>query len=835
MSLPAEDPPHPHAQAGFAPGALERGAALVGPLLAGLGLIMWLAANWDGFGRYGRFAVVAAALAAALVGALALRRARPGFLLLAFLATGGLLALIGQTYQTGADPWSLFAVWAVLTLPFALAARSDAVWTGWIIVALAGITLWAHNTGGGLFDARLGAGVVLTTWALALGLCSLLSPWSPLRRQLGDTGWAWRIGLWLTATQVCLFACLAITVRTDLMIYLGGCALLGGIAALIFRHRPFDLIAAAIVGLMIDVTLIVGIGRLLFSTRDGAIFAMWLIGFAAAAIVAGTAAIILKQTRADADGVPSPADGGTPWPIAVMTAFGALIAAIPLISFYGLFVSMFSGDRFFDRGPMMHIAGLVTLAICVIVLRKPTLGRFAEMFTLIFAVTGLAQIVFATFRDLPPGLAATLLALGAAGLAVVIPRRWIVMLLGVAAGGLAAAALALLIVGLAGLPVAGELIGRRLPDTAWKFQLLQAAECVLLVSVVVALVSRFSAARPRLGVFLTGWTVAILVIQALSSGQTFLLGAFTGLPNREVTLMGGIPLSFRILPLLLAAAGLAWLMRLRPGLLTPLLAGLSGTALIMTALQPLFGPVVFIAAVMLATDRRRLALLAGLVALWILGAWYYAVTLPLTHKGLILIGLGAALGGLALLTRGSASRAGSVGLPEAGTPALSAAFAPALIALGGLAIAGLAGWSIWDKERILRDGRMVMLRIVPVDPRSLLQGDYMTLAFELPERRASPSARQPGGPQPVAVGTVGPDQVVRMTEIVTKRPALAPDQIAIALSIKNGAYVVGSDAWFFKEGEAKRFSGARYGIFRVTPDGTALLAGLADEQRQPIR
>jgi uncharacterized membrane-anchored protein len=174
-------------------------------------------------------------------------------------------------------------------------------------------------------------------------------------------------------------------------------------------------------------------------------------------------------------------------------------------------------------------------------------------------------------------------------------------------------------------------------------------------------------------------------------------------------------------------------------------------------------------------------------------------------------------------------------LPSGQHAGLSSAAATGLIALGGVAIAGLAGWSILDKERILRDGRMVMLRIVPVDPRSLVQGDYMTLAFELPERRASVSARQPGGPQPVAVGTVGPDQVVKVTEIVLKRPALAQDQIAIALSVKNGAYVVGSDAWFFKEGEAKRFEGARYGIFRVTSDGTALLAGLANEQKQPIR
>jgi uncharacterized membrane-anchored protein len=248
----------------------------------------------------------------------------------------------------------------------------------------------------------------------------------------------------------------------------------------------------------------------------------------------------------------------------------------------------------------------------------------------------------------------------------------------------------------------------------------------------------------------------------------------------------------------------------------------------------LLGPVVFIGAVMIASNRIRLALLAGLCMLWIVGAWYYAATLPLTHKGLIAIGLGMVLGGLALITRMQAQGTDRKAYPLKGDVE-QLRLAPALILFGSLATAGLASWTILGNERVLRDGRMVLLRLAPVDPRSLMQGDYMTLAFDLPERRAEPSARQPGGPQPVAIGTVGADQVLQVTEIALKRRALAPDQIAIALGVKGGTYVVGSDAWFFKEGDAARFTGARYGIFRVTPDGTALLAGLADEKRQPIR
>jgi uncharacterized membrane-anchored protein len=44
-----------------------------------------------------------------------------------------------------------------------------------------------------------------------------------------------------------------------------------------------------------------------------------------------------------------------------------------------------------------------------------------------------------------------------------------------------------------------------------------------------------------------------------------------------------------------------------------------------------------------------------------------------------------------------------------------------------------------------------------------------------------------------------------------------------------------TNAWFFKEGTAKKWEGARFGEFRVVPDGRALLVGLADKDRIAIK
>ena len=55
----------------------------------------------------------------------------------------------------------------------------------------------------------------------------------------------------------------------------------------------------------------------------------------------------------------------------------------------------------------------------------------------------------------------------------------------------------------------------------------------------------------------------------------------------------------------------------------------------------------------------------------------------------------------------------------------------ALIALGALLVLGALNFAIVGKERIRRDGEVVYLPLAPVDPRSLIQGDYMALRFAL--------------------------------------------------------------------------------------------------------
>lgn len=126
-------------------GFLDRLALWLGVALLAAGAICFIAANWDEMGKFLRLYGLQAVLVLAVVAAAWLglsRIAGQAVLWLAMVLLGGLLALIGQTYQTGADTWELFALWAVLSLPWVLAGRHAALWLTWALLLNVALSLW---------------------------------------------------------------------------------------------------------------------------------------------------------------------------------------------------------------------------------------------------------------------------------------------------------------------------------------------------------------------------------------------------------------------------------------------------------------------------------------------------------------------------------------------------------------------------------------------------------------------------------------------------------------------------------------------------------------------
>lgn len=151
----------------------------------------------------------------------------------------------------------------------------------------------------------------------------------------------------------------------------------------------------------------------------------------------------------------------------------------------------------------------------------------------------------------------------------------------------------------------------------------------------------------------------------------------------------------------------------------------------------------------------------------------------------------------------------------------------ALTLFGLLLVLGSVDASIWGKERIIRGGETIFLELAPVDPRSLMQGDYMALRFRLADRIQEWRATAGGARLRAAPLEVDERGVATLA-------SGAPD-LEIAFRIRRGQVWLGTNAYFFEEGTAERYREARYGEFRIDrASGDAVLVGLRDAELDPL-
>jgi uncharacterized membrane protein len=132
---------------------LDRLLLFVGATMLAAGVIFFFAYNWQELGRYAKFGLVEGAIVIALafIWSLGLERASgKAALLVAALLAGALLALVGQTYQTGADTFELFTVWAIAILPWVLVGRFPALWLLWLVIVNLAVSLYFQAFSGWL-------------------------------------------------------------------------------------------------------------------------------------------------------------------------------------------------------------------------------------------------------------------------------------------------------------------------------------------------------------------------------------------------------------------------------------------------------------------------------------------------------------------------------------------------------------------------------------------------------------------------------------------------------------------------------------------------------------
>lgn len=154
------------------------------------------------------------------------------------------------------------------------------------------------------------------------------------------------------------------------------------------------------------------------------------------------------------------------------------------------------------------------------------------------------------------------------------------------------------------------------------------------------------------------------------------------------------------------------------------------------------------------------------------------------------------------------------------------------VIFGGLAFALLGPTAlIVQKESLLATGKPVLLELAPVDPRSLIQGDYMVLDYAILRAQGWGRSWPHDGRLVLRLDEQGVGQFVRFHD---PGIPLAPDEFLLRYRFRDGRVRLGAEAFFFQEGQGQRYEGARYGELRVAPNGTSVLVGLRGKEREPL-
>lgn len=155
-----------------------------------------------------------------------------------------------------------------------------------------------------------------------------------------------------------------------------------------------------------------------------------------------------------------------------------------------------------------------------------------------------------------------------------------------------------------------------------------------------------------------------------------------------------------------------------------------------------------------------------------------------------------------------------------------------VLAVTTLVTLTMVNLQIAGKERIVREGATVLLALAPVDPRSLMQGDYMALRYALAEEvaEAADAAEMADGE---IVIELDESEVAQFVALHDGQP-LASGQHLLQFRVRGETVRLASDAFFFEEGQGETFARARFGELRVDTNGSAVLIGMRDQNIDPI-
>ncbi|MGJ3238113.1 MAG: GDYXXLXY domain-containing protein [Anaerolineae bacterium] len=144
----------------------------------------------------------------------------------------------------------------------------------------------------------------------------------------------------------------------------------------------------------------------------------------------------------------------------------------------------------------------------------------------------------------------------------------------------------------------------------------------------------------------------------------------------------------------------------------------------------------------------------------------------------------------------------------------------------------LVNSNIITSENNLEDGTVAYFELAPVDPRSLIQGDYMTLVYDIEQqaRAINPEIRESGQ----VVLSLDERNVARFERRYQAEEPLADNEVVVNFYVRNGQVRIGVDSFLFQEGQAGAYQEARFAEVRIIDGGGVMLVDMADASLNSI-
>ena len=255
------------------------------------------------------------------------------------------------------------------------------------------------------------------------------------------------------------------------------------------------------------------------------------------------------------------------------------------------------------------------------------------------------------------------------------------------------------------------------------------------------------------------------------------------------------------------------------------------------------------------TDNRAFFGLLVFAFVVYLGGFYYQLSIPLLYKGGLLVSF-AVIFAIVTLFLHARYKAPS----QSAVENHSVFKAPIwLVSVFVIALLGAVNYKVQQFEDVLATGKPVVLKIAPVDPRSLMQGDYMVLNYailsefqqsqvlsesnesldsnepidtvESNETTGIDESSRPSGKKAYILVHLDKNHVAtfceKQSEIPTDFKHCTPN-VYLPIRYKGWFPELPSQDYFFAEGKGEYYAQAEYAEYRFK-DGILLLARLLDK------